>query len=156
MVSTTKPRVLENLKRAQANSICLYLNAKRYHWYSYGPLFRDLHLLFDEIASVAITQIDPFGERVRILGGDPISSLDEIKSVATVSMSTIKDSLVDMLNEALRNERAVVQEMRDGARIAEEENDPGSVDLYSKSVSEHEKYVWFLEETLRRGDGLVT
>ncbi|MPZ49465.1 MAG: DNA starvation/stationary phase protection protein [Dehalococcoidia bacterium] len=154
--SATKPRVLEHMQRTQADVICLYLNAKRYHWYTYGPLFRELHLLFDEIAAVANGQIDPFGERLRILGGDPISSPDEIKTAASVAMSSSKHSLSEMLSEALANERHIIQEMKEGASLAEEDNDPGSVDLYSRSIQDHEKYAWFLDETLRRVDGVIT
>ena len=72
--TTTNTRTLECLQRSQANSICMYLNAKRYHWYTFGPLFRDLHHLFDEIAMAHFEDMDPFGERLRILGGDASSS----------------------------------------------------------------------------------
>ena len=156
MVYATKTRVIEGLKRSQANAVCLYLNAKRYHWYTYGPLFRDLHLLFDEIAGAALAQVDPFGERVRILGGDPPSMPEEIASIASITVWHLKGTPADMLQEALQNERRIIDEMREGARIADEENDPGTVDLYSRSVQTHEKYAWFIEEALRRGDGLVT
>ena len=157
MVSAATPtRTLQHLKRSQANVICLYLNSKRYHWYSYGPLFHDLHLMFDEMAGVAMGQIDPFGERVRILGGDPVSTPDEIRGAASIAMSSNKTSMSEMLNEAVSNQRLIVQEMKEGVRLAEEDNDPGSVDLYSKSIADHEKYLWFLEETLRRSDGIIT
>lgn len=150
MVIATKTRVLESLKRCEANCVCLYLNAKRYHWYTYGPLFRDMHLFFDELAGAAFEQIDPFGERVRILGGDPPSRPDELMSAASVTISDLKGSVEDMLSEALENERRVIEEMRQGAKIAEEENDPGSVDLFSNAVQSHEKYAWFMTEALRR------
>ena len=156
MVTTAKSRVIESLKHSQANVVCLYLNAKRYHWYTYGPLFRDLHLLFDEIAMAAQEQIDPFGERMRILGGDPVSTPDEIKAAGTITIAQGKPTPADMLAEALQNERRIIDEMRDGARIADEENDPGTNDLYATAVQVHEKYAWFLEEALRRGDGIVS
>jgi starvation-inducible DNA-binding protein len=156
MVTTTKSRVIESLKHSQADVVCLYLNAKRYHWYTYGPLFRDLHLLFDEIAIAAFEQIDPLGERLRILGGDPVSAPDEIRSAATVTIASGKPTPAAMLSEALDNEHRVIDEMREGARIADEENDPGTNDLYAGAVQVHEKYAWFLEEALRRGDGIVS
>ena len=154
--TTTNTRTLECLQRSQANSICMYLNAKRYHWYTFGPLFRDLHHLFDEIAMAHFEDMDPFGERLRILGGDASSSPDEIRSHSTVGFSTLRDSVAEMLSEALANERRVIEEMREGASRAEEEHDPGSVDLFSKSIQNHEKYAWFLQETVRRGDGVVS
>jgi starvation-inducible DNA-binding protein len=156
MVYATRTRMIEALLRSQANSIASYLNYKRYHWYTYGPLFRSLHLLFDELAGIADSEIDPVGERVRILGGDPISSPDEIKQHASIQISEGRLSPQEMLREALDNEKRLVSEMRDAVRVAEQENDPGTVDLYSGMVREHEKYAWFIEEMLRRDDGLLT
>ncbi len=39
--------VVMQLQRQVANSYILYTNYKHYHWNTYGPLFRYLHLLFD-------------------------------------------------------------------------------------------------------------
>jgi starvation-inducible DNA-binding protein len=48
----------------------------------------------------------------------------------------------------------VVREMRQGAKIADEHNDPGTVDLFSRSVQIHEKHEWWMRDILRSGDGL--
>lgn len=156
MTYATKPRISECLVRSQANSIASYLNYKRYHWYTYGPLFRSLHLFFDDLSEIADGEIDPVGERVRILGGDPISTPDEIKRHATIRISEGRLTPQEMVREALENEKRIVSEMRDAVRIAEEENDPGTVDLYSGMIGNHEKYVWFMEELLRTGDGFTS
>jgi len=37
--------VVMQLQRRVANAYVLYTNYKHYHWNTYGPLFRDLHLL---------------------------------------------------------------------------------------------------------------
>ena len=49
----------------------------------------------------------------------------------------------------------VISEMRKAAKVADEHNDPGTVDLFSKSVQIHEKHEWFLRDILRTGDGLT-
>lgn len=36
--------VVQHLQRQMANAFVLYANYKHYHWQTYGPLFRDLHL----------------------------------------------------------------------------------------------------------------
>jgi DNA-binding ferritin-like protein len=58
--------VVEHLQRQVANALVLYLNYKHYHWQTYGPMFRDLHLLFDDFAKAVLETIDEFAERVRI------------------------------------------------------------------------------------------
>jgi len=156
MVMATETRVVTALKHAEANAITLYLNNKRYHWFTFGPLFRDLHLFFDEMATAALAEIDPLGERLRMLGAEPVSKPDEIEAWATVEVAKGKPTPKTMLDEALENERRVVDEMRSGARLADEEGDPGSNDLFATLVQTHEKHVWFIDEFLRKGDGLVS
>ncbi len=156
MVATgTDIKITSALRQSQANAVVLYLNAKRYHWFTYGPLFRDLHLFFDELAADALAEVDPFGERARMLGADALSTPREIESCTSVRIAEGKPSPKEMLDEALANERRVIREMRAGARIAEEEDDYGTNDLFSTLVQTHEKHAWFIEEFLRRNDGMV-
>ena len=156
MVSTTQTRIIPALRRAQANALATYLNSKRYHWFTYGPLFRDLHLFFDEMAAGALAEVDPLGERARMLGGDALSTPQEIASTASVRIADGKPQPHEMLEEALGNERRIIGEMREGARLAEEEQDYGTNDLFATLVQSHEKNAWFIEEFLRRGDGMVS
>lgn len=150
MVTETKSGVMECLMHAQANAIALYLNNKRYHWYTYGQHFRDLHLFFDEMANSALSEVDPLGERIRMLGGDALSDLDEIRQWVTVEIASGRQTPRQMLEQALANERRVIDEMRTAAILADEQRDPGSNDLFSALVQNHEKNAWFIEETLRQ------
>lgn len=156
MVAETQTRVIACLQHAQANAVISYLNAKRYHWFTYGPLFRDLHLFFDELAADAFAEIDPLGERIRMLGGDALSTPRELEAHSTVVIAEGKPATRQMLEEALRNERQIVGEMREGARVADEESDYGTNDLFSGLVQTHEKHAWFIDEFLRRDDGMVS
>jgi len=64
--------VVEHLQRQLANAFVLYANYKHYHWQTFGPLFRDLHLLFDEFATAVLGTIDDFAERLRMIGQAPL------------------------------------------------------------------------------------
>ena len=50
--------VIQNLRRQVANAFVLYTNYKQYHWQTHGPLFRDLHLMFDEFAQQVLDSVD--------------------------------------------------------------------------------------------------
>src|SRR6266545_1190190 len=56
--------VVQHLQRQVANAFVLYANYKHYHWQTFGPLFRDLHLMFDEFAKDTLGTIDEMAERV--------------------------------------------------------------------------------------------
>lgn len=158
MTVDTEPKTVINVLQHQiANSYILYLNYKRYHWRVFGPLFRDLHRLFDEHAAMVLATIDELGERVRILGGDPVSTPQAILDWHTVlAPHTGEHTVRTMVDEALANHRRVIAEMREGIELAMRRGDPGTADLLTRLVQVHEKQEWFLREIVdRRPDGLI-
>ena len=148
--------VVQALRRQVANAFVLYANYKHYHWQTYGPLFRDMHKLFDEFAHETLETLDPLAERVRMIGPDPPAHPMEMTDLATVATAAPHSTMQEMVEEAKSNALIVIKEMRDAARVADEHNDPGTVDLVSKAVQVHEKHEWWLRDILRKGDGLCT
>jgi starvation-inducible DNA-binding protein len=60
----------------------------------------------------------------------------------------------EMVEEAQKNLLVVIKEMREAAETADDRHDPGTVDLFSKSVQVFEKQEWWLRDILRKDDGL--
>ncbi len=147
--------VVEHLQRQVANAFVLYMNYKHYHWQTYGPMFRDLHLLFDEFAKAVLDTADEFAERVRMIGQDPVAGPQEMMATASVKVAERKQTMHEMVQEADNNLLIVIKEMRAGARAADEADDPGSVDLFSRFVQIHEKHEWWLRDILEKRDGLT-
>jgi starvation-inducible DNA-binding protein len=148
--------VVMQLQRQVANAYILYTNYKHYHWNTYGPLFRDLHLLFDEFANAVLKTADEFAERVRMIGQDPIFSPMDIVETASVKPADPANSTMrDMITEADRHLLVVIKEMREGVRAADAEDDPGTADLFTQAVQIHEKHEWWLRDILEKRDGLT-
>ena len=152
--NTADSPVVEALRRQVANAFVLYANYKHYHWQTYGPLFRDLHKLFDNFGAAVLGTVDELAERIRMIGPDPPSHLKEMQDLATVAATAKRGTMREMIEEANRNELIVMKEMRDGAKLADEHDDPGTVDVFSRFVQIHEKHEWWLRDMLRRNDGL--
>jgi starvation-inducible DNA-binding protein len=150
-----KNAVVQDLQRQVANAFVLFSNYKHYHWQSHGPLFRDLHLLFDEFAAAVLATIDDFAERIRMIGQNPVARPQEVLDTCTVKVAAFDQTMRQMVEEADANLLIVIKEMRDAVRTAEEQNDPGTVDLFSRHVQIHEKHEWFLRDILEKRDGLV-
>jgi starvation-inducible DNA-binding protein len=145
--------VVQELRRQAANAFVLYANYKHYHWQTFGPLFRDMHKLFDKFAEEVLATIDELAERVRMIGQDPPGHLLDAANLASVSPAAARTNMREMVEEADRQLLIVISELRRGARIADEHDDPGSVDLFSRTVQIHEKHEWWLRDILRKGDG---
>lgn len=148
--------IVQDLRRQVANAVMLYLNYKHYHWQTYGPLFRDLHKLFDSFANDVLESLDPLAERVRMIGQDPPAHPIEAADLASVSTAAPHSTMREMVEEADRHMLIVIKEMRHAAKRADEHNDPGTVDLFSRLVQIHEKHEWWARDILRKGDGLCT
>ena len=91
-----------------------------------------------------------------MIGQNPVSRPDEIVEHASVRVAQRDQSMRQMVEEAQSNLLNVIQEMRAGARAADQQDDPGTVDLFSRHVQIHEKHEWWLRDILEKRDGLVS
>jgi starvation-inducible DNA-binding protein len=148
--------VVTTLQRQQANALVAYLNYKKYHWLSYGPLFRDIHLMLDEQATLVYDTIDEFAERAIMVGGAPLGDPADYLPSASVKPSKGKLTLDEMIAEARATLDLVIAEMHDDAEVATEAGDIGTADLYTRLVQVHQKSRWFLNEILQKKDGLTS
>ena len=148
--------VVETLRRQQANALVAYLNYKKYHWLSYGPLFRDINLLLDDQAAQTYATIDEFAERAIMVDGAPLADPADYLPTATVKPSKGSLSLEEMIAEARKTLDVIVEEMHADAETADEAGDIGTADLYTRLVQQHQKNRWFLDEILKKRDGLTS
>ena len=147
--------VVRDLQRQLANAWLLYTNYKRYHWQTFGPQFRDLHLFFDELAQTVLATLDEFAERVRMIGQDPVATPAEVMQAASVKPAALGQTMREMIEEADAHLLIVIREMREAARAADEADDPGTADVFIRFVQIHEKHEWWLRDMLERGDGQI-
>ncbi len=154
---TNKPNgeVVTGLQQQVANALILYLNYKHYHWQTFGPLFRDLHLLFDEFAGEVYETIDVLAERVRMIGQNPVSRIEEFQKTATIKSAADTTTMREMIKEADTNVIQIIKEMRQAIKTADNNDDPGTADVLTRFVQIHEKHEWWLRDILEKHDGLT-
>lgn len=155
--ASNKPNdaVVKGLQQQVANAFILYLNYKHYHWQTFGPLFRDLHLLFDEFATEVYATVDPLAERVRMIGQNPVSRIEEFQKTATIKSAADNTDMREMMKEADTNAIRIIKEMREAIKTADETGDPGTADVLTRFVQIHEKHEWWLRDILEKRDGLT-
>jgi starvation-inducible DNA-binding protein len=146
--------VIANLQQQLANALVGYLNYKKYHWQSYGPLFRDLHLLFEEQGDAILATVDEIGERLRILGAEPIADPRELTNYSNLTIAVAK-TLPQMVREAQINTLQVISELRQAIAVASEADDPGTADMFTRFIQIYEKQEWFLRAVLQQNDGFI-
>lgn len=147
--------VVVGLQRQVANAFIVYLNYKHYHWQTFGPSFRDLHRLFDEFAAEVYGTIDEMAERIRMIGQDPVSRIEEIQDTATIGSAKKSSTMRQMIEEADQNALVTIKEMREAIKTADEADDPGTADVLTRFVQIYEKQEWWLRDILEKRDGLT-
>jgi starvation-inducible DNA-binding protein len=149
--------VVAYLQTALSDTWVLYASYKHYHWQLYGPLFRDLHLMFDEFADGVFDTIDDLDERMRRLGANIANTqLWEFQEASSVTSAQGTETVEEMIAEARANLLRLIPPMRSAVTTSDDAGDPGTVDLLSKIVQVHEKNEWFLRQILMKQDRLVT
>lgn len=158
MATTTNKQDSEMIKHLQiqvANAFVLYLNYKHYHWQTYGPLFRDLHVLFDEFATEVYGTVDILAERLRVLGKNPVASIEEFKRTAEIKSAETGTDMRGMISEAGQNAKIVIDHMHKSIECADKVSDPGTADMLTKFIQIYEKHEWWLREIQAQNDGLT-
>ncbi|PSB13802.1 DNA starvation/stationary phase protection protein [filamentous cyanobacterium CCP2] len=155
-LETKQTAVISALNRQQANALVAYLNYKKYHWSTYGPLFRDLHLLFEEQGNEVFATLDELAERSLMMDGTPVADPADYLPTASVESSSGKLTVKQMIEEAIATHERIIDEMHKDTEVADEAGDIGTADLFTRIVQTHQKHRWFLKELLRKGDNLVS
>ncbi|MEK7723632.1 MAG: DNA starvation/stationary phase protection protein [Acidobacteriota bacterium] len=154
--NSSENAVVKALQTQLANSYVLSLNYKHYHWQSFGPLFRDLHRLFDELAEAVYETTDELAERTRMIGQNPLSHFEDFLKESTVKPAARNNDMRGMLSEARENLLIIIKEIRAAIKTADEADDPGTADLFTRFVQIHEKHEWFVRDILEKRDGLTS
>ncbi len=147
-----KNPVVAALQREQASALVLYLNYKKYHWLTFGPNFRDLHLLFGEHADQILETVDELAERALMVDGQPIADAARYLPASFVAPSEGELTVKQMIAEGISAHDKVIQAMHGDADVATEAGDIGTADVFTRLVQLHQKQRWFLKEIARKAD----
>jgi starvation-inducible DNA-binding protein len=144
-----KNAVVGVLHRQQASALVLFLNYKKYHWLTFGPNFRDLHLLFEEHGAQMLASIDELAERALMIDGRPLADPAQYLRASLVTPSEGELPVKQMLEEAIAAHDKLIEAMHGDADIATRAGDIGTADLFTRLVQVHQKQRWFLKEIAR-------
>jgi starvation-inducible DNA-binding protein len=141
---------VENLNQLIADTMTLRDMYKKHHWQVVGPIFYQLHLLYDKHYKEQVELVDLLAERIQTLGGVTIAMAHDVAE--TTNLSRLPRGRQDapvQLSRLLYAHEVVLYEARTMARQASERGDDGTNDLIvSDVIRTNELQVWFLSEHL--------
>jgi len=140
--SDVRHSVVEILNNTLANEAVLNLKTRSAYWNVSGPGFFELHILFDSQYKQLNDISDEIAERVRMLGGIAIGSLQEF---ITYSRMEEQPRVVPDILRLLADHEASIRFLREDTRkCTEEYEDEGSFELLVSVMRLHEKMAWML------------
>ena len=141
---TDRLAVAEGLKKLLADSYTLYLQTHNFHWNVTGPLFRELHLMFEEQYTELATAVDDVAERIRTLGVAAPGTYKSFAQLSSIEEVEGVPEAKEMLKLLTHGHEQVVKTCRDVLKVAQEADDESSVSLVSDRMRVHEKTAWML------------
>lgn len=142
--------IASGLCRLLADTHLLMLKAQNYHWNVTGPLFRQLHKLFEEQYRELFAATDTIAERIRALGRWAPASYREYAQLATIHEENGTHDAMDMVRHLAEGHETIARGARALFRRADDADDQATCDLLDDRLRAHEKSAWMLRATLEK------
>ena len=139
-----REEVTDLLSRLLADTYTLYLKTHAYHWNVTGPMFRTLHLMFEEHYLELRDAVDEIAERIRALGAPAPGSYREFSRLTSVEEAGSTADAMLMVRALARSHETVIKTAREVVEAAERCADVGTADLATQRIVVHEKTAWML------------
>lgn len=144
-----KEGTVTDLNKLLSNHFILFMKIWNFHWIIVGKRFGHIHEFFNELYDKFFENIDNIAERIRIIGGKPIGTLEgylketELKEYTDPS---IPDD-TKMIEEILKDYDTIIKQIR--KYLENEKLDNGTSKFLEDLIEAHEKDAWMLRSHLK-------
>lgn len=142
-----RKEIAQGLSELLADSYTLYLKTHGYHWNVTGPMFRSLHLMFEEQYVELGTAVDEIAERIRALDAHAPASFAEFKVLSAIPEADGVPDAMEMVKDLSKGHETLIERARKLVTAAEEADDVATADLVTGRIDVHEKTAWMLRAT---------
>ncbi|MBT8202387.1 MAG: DNA starvation/stationary phase protection protein [Acidimicrobiia bacterium] len=144
---TARKEIASGLSELLADTYTLYLKTHGYHWNVSGPMFRSLHLMFEEHYMELRDAADVIAERILALGYPAPASYAEYGKLSSVADESGTPDAMEMVRRLVEGHEAVIQTARRVVQSAEAAADVATADVATQRIDIHEKTAWMLRAT---------
>jgi starvation-inducible DNA-binding protein len=138
-----------SLKTAFASEYAFAIKAQNFHWNVEGPLFGQLHDLFERIYTEVYGSIDTFAEQLRALQVYTPASLAKFSMLTRVEDENEVPEWSGMLKELLVDSERMAEIFKITFTMAEQNGDHGLSNFLADRQDAHKKHSWMLRSSLK-------
>jgi len=140
--------IADGLSRLLADTFTLYLKTHNFHWNVTGPMFRTLHIMFEEQYNELWTANDLLAERIRALGVYAPATYKEFGRLTSIAEEDGVPAAMVMVRLLVEGHETAARTARSVITTAENANDAPTADLLTERLQVHEKTAWMLRSLL--------
>jgi starvation-inducible DNA-binding protein len=141
--------VIESLKTVLGSTFLLAMKTHGFHWNVEGPLFPQLHAMFEDQYKALYIAADDVAERLRALkefapgSGKQFTGLSDIKEETGILSA-------DKMIAALHHDYGIlIKDIHEGVEAADMAEDDATNDLLSSMSREMQKTAWMLRASMK-------
>ena len=147
ITAEARKEIAEGLSGLLADTYTLYLKTHGYHWNVTGPMFRTLHVMFEEQYVELGAAVDDIAERIRALGSHAPASFAEFTALSDIPEADGVPEALEMVRDLVDGHETLIKGARELVALAEEADDVATADLVTTRIDAHEKTAWMLRST---------
>ena len=140
--------IANGLSHLLADTYTLYLKTHYFHWNVVGPMFKTLHLMFENQYNELALAVDLIAERIRALGHTAPGTYSQFSALSSISETAEVPTALNMIKLLVEGHEAVVRTARGLFSTLENARDEASADLLTQRIQLHEKTSWMLRSLL--------
>ena len=140
--------IVEGLSRLLSDTYVLYLKTHNFHWNVTGPMFRTLHLMFEEQYNELALAVDLIAERIRALGFPAPGAYAVYARLSSIKEEEGEPGAEDMRRQVDEGQEAVTRTARSILPLSDKVSDEPTTDLLTQRMQVHEKTAWMLRSLL--------
>lgn len=139
------------LNQYLSNIAVLNINLYNYHWNVIGPLFNDLHSKLQEYYEQTTLMFDQIAERIKMLNGFPITSLQNYSQISTIKNIESKNyNDKDIIIAIIKDFEIILTMTYEIGTIANQANDLNTINLMTNYATFFDKQLWILRANLKQ------
>lgn len=150
LAATNRQELVQILNTVLADEHLLYTETRHAHWNIAGWQFYALHELLEEQYGTLALQADQVAERVRMLGGRAIGTINQFLQQSRLKEKQDTDMMAEeLIQQLLTDHEQLIANLRADIETATEDyHDQGTADLLIGILRAHEKMAWMLRATI--------
>jgi starvation-inducible DNA-binding protein len=137
-------KTIQNLEQLLSDSYALALKTQNYHWNVVGENFKSIHELFGAQYEEIFAAIDEIAERIRTLGSKVEGTFENFSKLSKIKSGNKNLNQKEMIQDLVSSHELVVGEMKSFIKVAQEEGDEATADMFIGRIQAHEKAIWML------------